>query len=118
MTTLSELAKQAGVEFVTGRMYFTQEHRNCHAMEKFCVAINAHLDQDIKQSTANSDFIAKLEREKSKLANENSKLAAELTVAIKEKAAAEKMTIQRGLEATDLPEVTRVRIMSTSNNGS
>ena len=113
--TILDLVRQANVEFVSARNYFTPEHRNCHAMEKFCVALQAHLDSDNAKDIETANLVAKLEREKSVLAKENSVLAAKLQNAVEDKAKAEKLTIRRGLEA--LPEVSetaRNRIMDCS----
>ena len=118
MITLEELARQAGVEFVDGRTYFKKQYRNCNCIEKFNVAVQAHLDQDARDSEAHSKFVAKLEREKSALAKENSELAAQLAVAIDNLRKAEKVTIRRGLEAVpELSEIRRDRIMDVSGNG-
>ena len=113
--TILDLVRQANVEFVSGRNYFTPEHRNCHAMEKFCVALQAHLDSDTAKAVDNANTIARLEREKSAMAKDNSILAAKLQNAVEEKAKAEKLTIRRGLEALpEISEASRNRIMDCS----
>ena len=113
--SIRDLVRQAGVEFVEGRNYFTPEHRNCHAMEKLCVALQAHLDSDNSKDIDTANLLAKLEREKAAMAKENSILAAKLQVAVEDKAKAEKLTIRRGLESLpEVSEMARNRIMDCS----
>jgi hypothetical protein len=110
MTTFHQLCQQAGVTLASNGLYFAKEHRTCEAQARFNVAVRAMIDQAAADE-------AKHEREKARLAKANSELAARLAEAERAKANAEKATIRRGLEATDLPEVTRARIMSTTPNG-
>ena len=116
-TTILDLARQAGVEFVPGRNYFKPEYRNCHSMELFCVALQAHLDADNDKEIEFANIVSKLERDKASAAKENSTLAAKLQVAIEEKAKAEKLTIRRGLESVpEISEMARNRIMDCSGS--
>ena len=108
--TFEQLCRQAGVALAKNGLHFAKEYRTCEAQARFNVAVRALIDQSAADET-------KHEREKAKLARANSELAAKLAEAERAKADAEKATIRRGLEATDLPEVTRKRIMTTSANG-
>ena len=105
--TFDQLLAQAQVSLSPKGLYLAKEHRSCDATARLFVAIRAMLD------TANADA-SKHEVEKTSLAKENSKLAAKLATAERERSDLQRLCFARGLESTDLPESTRTRLLSTN----
>lgn len=108
--TFEQILRQANVRMSPKNpAYLAKDCRTCEATSRLIVAIRAALDNGASDT-------ARQEGEKAKLARENSVLAGKLADAERKVAEAEKIAITRGLEATELPEATRKRIMCT--NGS
>jgi len=106
--TFDQLCRQADVTLAKNGLYFAPEHRTCEATARVNVAVRANLDAWAAEE-------AKHEREKAKLAKENSILAAKLSEAQTAKHDAEKRCIALGLEASNMSPVERERILSLSH---
>ncbi len=109
MVTFEQLLRQAKVDLSPGGLYLAKEYRNCEAMSRVFVAVRACID-------GHADELQKLHKDLASMANEKSKLAATLAEREREIAKAEKATIRIGLENSDLPQVTRERLLNA--NGS
>lgn len=106
--TFEQLLSQAKVELDGKGLYLAKEHRTCEAMARVFVAVRAMID-----SQAQSEI--KSETEKTKLAKDNSRLAAELAEAQKELKKISITAIGRGLESDPaISEATRVRALSVN----
>lgn len=106
--TFEQLLSQAKVNLDEKGLYLSKEDRTCSATARLLVAVRAYIDSQ-------NEVESKQERDKAKLANENSKLAARLAEVEREKAAAFTSFVRRGLESIpEISEVQRNRLLSVN----
>ena len=106
--TFEQLLSQAKVTLDSKGLYLAKEDRTCEAVGRLLVAVRAMID-----STSQSEV--KSEREKTSLAKDISKMAAENAEGQKEIQRLTKTCIGRGLELVpEIPEVTRERLLNVN----
>jgi len=96
--TFDQLLKQAKVEMDAKGLYLVKAHRTCEAVARVFVAVRAMIDSAAQSEIGHEQSI-------SKLARENSRLAAELADRERQVADAQRSAIRRGLEA--IPEISQ-----------
>jgi len=108
VVTFDQLLSQARVSLAKNGLWLDKEDRSCEAVGRLLVAVRALIDQ------ANFDE-SKSEREKTKLANDNSKLATALAERERELAAIQKSAFRRGLESVpEISQAQRERLLITN----